>query len=207
MINKGLKGNLHGLVIYEILKRINHSNITGVLFVKSGNSIGSIYIKDKQIVYAKYKMANENESLKEIFSLKSGEYNWQENLPPIRETISYFIPEVLYRQLKEAIGSVNINLVSGLPDYNKKLMLSPEFGKFGDNLNFTANELTILDSVKKGATINYLLRSPDIIKDEALKSIYMLYLSDIIDIEENREKKERGTSESVMMDRLKGFGV
>ena len=139
--------------------------------------------------------------------LKSGEYNWQENLPPIRETINYFIPEVLYRQLKETIGSVNINLVSGLPDYNKKLILSPEFGKFGGNLNFTASELTILDSVRKGATINYLLRPPDIIKEEALKSIYMLYLSDIIDIEENREKKEKGTSESAMVDRLKGFGV
>ena len=31
MMDKGLKGNLHGLVVYEILKRINHSNTTGVL--------------------------------------------------------------------------------------------------------------------------------------------------------------------------------
>lgn len=205
MIDKGLKGNLQGLVIYEILKRINHLNITGVLFVKSGNSIGSIYIKDKQIVYAKYKMANENESLKEILSLKSGEYNWQENLPPIRETINYFIPEVLYRQLKKAIGGININLASSLPDYNRKLILSPDFSRFSSNLNFTPNELAILDLVKRGATINHLLKASLVAKDEILKSVYILYLSDIINAEgENGRKK---SEESVMVDRLKGFGV
>ena len=42
-------------------------------------------------------------------------------------------------------------------------------------------------------------------KEALLKTTYVLYLSDIIDVERELEKK--GTSESNMVDRLKGFGV
>lgn len=205
MALKGDKGTLHDHAIYELLKRINHSDSTGVVFIKSENSIGSIYIKGRRIVYAKFRMADENKSLSDIFSLKDGEYNYQENLPPIRETINYFIPEICYAYLKKDIASANTNFVNNLPDYNKKLMLSPDFAEFGSKLQFSIGEQDIINLVKKSATINVLLRTMNIDKETLLKTIYVLYLSDIIDVEMDLEKK--GTSESNMVDRLKGFGV
>ncbi|MBI5181158.1 MAG: DUF4388 domain-containing protein [Nitrospirae bacterium] len=205
MVLKGDKGALYDHAIYELLKRINHSDSTGVVFVKSENSIGSIYIKNRRIVYAKFRMADEDKSLSDIFSLKDGEYNYQDNLPPIRETINYFIPEISYAYLKKDIASAKINFVSNLPDYNKKLMLSPDFAEFGSKLQFSIDEQDIINLVKKSATINLLLRTMNIDKEALLKAMYILYLSDIIDIEREMEKK--GTSESNMVDRLKGFGV
>lgn len=205
MALKGDKGSLHDHAIYELFKRINHSDSTGVVFVKSENSIGSIYIKDGRIVYAKFRMADEDKSISDIFSLKDGEFNYQENLPPIRETIGYFIPEVSYTYLKRDIANVRINFVNSLPDYNKKLTLSPDFAEFGNKLQFSIDEQDILNLVKKGATINLLLRAINIDKEALLRAIYVLYLSDIIDVERELEKK--GTSESNMVDRLKGFGV
>ena len=106
MALKGDKGTLHDHAIYELLKRINHSDSTGVVFIKSENSIGSIYIKNRRIVYAKFRMADEDKSLSDIFSLKDGEYNYQENLPPIRETINYFIPEISYAYLKRTLQAL-----------------------------------------------------------------------------------------------------
>lgn len=205
MALKGDKGTLQDHAIYELLKRINHSDSTGVVFVKSENSIGSIYIKNRRIVYAKFRMADEDKSLSDIFSLKDGEYNYQENLPPIRETINYFIPEISYAYLKKGIASAKISFVNNLPDYNKKLMLSPDFAEFGSKLQFSIGEQDIINLVKKSATINLLLRTMNIDKETLLKTIYVLYLSDIIDVEMDLEKK--GTSESNMVDRLKGFGV
>lgn len=205
MALKGDKGTLHDHAIYELLKRINHSDSTGVVFIKSENSIGSIYIKNRRIVYAKFRMADENKSLSDIFSLKDGEYNYQENLPPIRETINYFIPEISYAYLKKDIASAKINFVNSLPDYNKKLMLSPDFAEFGSKLHLSIDEQDIINLVKKSATINLLLRTMNIDKEALLKTTYVLYLSDIIDVERELEKK--GTSESNMVDRLKGFGV
>ena len=205
MALKGDKGTLQDHAIYELLKRINHSDSTGVVFIKSENSIGSIYIKNRRIVYAKFRMADEDKSLSDIFSLKDGEYNYQENLPPIRETINYFIPEICYAYLKKDIASANINFVNSLPDYNKKLILSPDFAEFGSKLNLSTDEQDIINLVKKSATINLLLRTMNIDKETLLKTIYVLYLSDIIDVERELEKK--GTSESNMVDRLKGFGV
>ncbi|MEK6656348.1 MAG: DUF4388 domain-containing protein [Nitrospirota bacterium] len=205
MALKGDKGTLHDHAIYELLKRINHSDSTGVVFIKSENSIGSIYIKNRRIVYAKFRMADEDKSLSDIFSLKDGEYNYQENLPPIRETINYFIPEISYAYLKKDIASAKINFVNSLPDYNKKLMLSPDFAEFGSKLHLSIDEQDIINLVKKSATINLLLRTMNIDKEALLKTTYVLYLSDIIDVERELEKK--GTSESNMVDRLKGFGV
>jgi hypothetical protein len=205
MALKGDKGTLQDHAIYELLKRINHSDSTGVVFIKSENSIGSIYIKGRRIVYAKFRMADENKSLSDIFSLKDGEYNYQENLPPIRETINYFIPEISYAYLKKDIASAKINFVNSLPDYNKKLMLSPDFAEFGSKLHLSIDEQDIINLVKKSATINLLLRTMNIDKETLLKTIYVLYLSDIIDVERELEKK--GTYESNMVDRLKGFGV
>lgn len=205
MALKGDKGTLQDNAIYELLKRINHSESTGVIFVKSENSIGSIYIKNRRIVYAKFRMADEDKSLSDIFSLKDGEYNYQENLPPIRETINYFIPEICYAYLKKDIANANTNFVNSLPDYNKKLMLSPDFAEFGSKLQFSIGEQDIINLVKKSATINLLLRTMNIDKETLLKTIYVLYLSDIIDVERELEKK--GTYESNMVDRLKGFGV
>ncbi|MFZ3064289.1 MAG: DUF4388 domain-containing protein [Nitrospirota bacterium] len=205
MALKGDKGTLQDHAIYELLKRINHSDSTGVIFVKSENSIGSIYIKKRKIVYAKFRMADEDKSLSDIFSLKNGEYNYQENLPPIRETINYFIPEICYAYLKEDIASANTNFVNSLPDYNKKLILSPDFAEFGSKLHLSTDEQDIINLVKKSATINLLLRTMNIDKEAFLKTMYVLYLSDIIDVEMELEKK--GTSESNMVDRLKGFGV
>lgn len=205
MALKGDKGTLQDHAIYELLKRINHSDSTGVVFIKSENSIGSIYIKNRRIVYAKFRMADENKSLSDIFSLKDGEYNYQENLPPIRETINYFIPEISYAYLKKDIASAKINFVNSLPDYNKKLMLSPDFAEFGSKLHLSIDEQDIINLVKKSATINLLLRTMNIDKEALLKTTYVLYLSDIIDVERELEKK--GTSESNMVDRLKGFGV
>ncbi|MEK6678403.1 MAG: DUF4388 domain-containing protein [Nitrospirota bacterium] len=205
MALKGDKGTLQDHAIYELLKRINHSDSTGVVFIKSENSIGSIYIKNRRIVYAKFRMADEDKSLSDIFSLKDGEYNYQENLPPIRETINYFIPEICYAYLKKDIASANINFVNSLPDYNKKLILSPDFAEFGSKLHLSTDEQDIINLVKKSATINLLLRTMNIDKETLLKTIYVLYLSDIIDVERELEKK--GTYESNMVDRLKGFGV
>lgn len=205
MALKGDKGTLQDHAIYELLKRINHSDSTGVVFVKSENSIGSIYIKNRRIVYAKFRMADEDKSLSDIFSLKNGEYNYQENLPPIRETINYFIPEICYAYLKKDIASANTNFVNSLPDYNKKLILSPDFSEFGSKLHLSTDEQDIINLVKKSATINLLLRTMNIDKEALLKTIYVLYLSDIIDVERELEKK--GTYESNMVDRLKGFGV
>ncbi len=205
MALKGDKGTLQDHAIYELLKKINHSDSTGVVFVKSENSIGSIYIKNRRIVYAKFRMADEDKSLSDIFSLKDGEYNYQENLPPIRETINYFIPEISYAYLKKDIASAKINFVNNLPDYNKKLILSPDFAELGSKLQFSIDEQDIINLVKKSATINLLLRAMNIDKEALLKTIYVLYLSDIIDVEMDLEKK--GTSESNMVDRLKGFGV
>ena len=205
MALKGDKGTLQDHAIYELLKRINHSDSTGVVFIKSENSIGSIYIKNRRIVYAKFRMADEDKSLSDIFSLKDGEYNYQENLPPIRETINYFIPEICYAYLKKDIASANINFVNSLPDYNKKLILSPDFAEFCSKLQFSTYEQDIINLVKKSATINLLLRTMNIDKETLLKTIYVLYLSDIIDVERELEKK--GTYESNMVDRLKGFGV
>ncbi|MBI5182328.1 MAG: DUF4388 domain-containing protein [Nitrospirae bacterium] len=199
---------MHDLSIYELLKRINHFSTTGVIFIKSGNSIGSIYIKDKRVVYAKYRMANEDESLREILSLNDGEYNWQEDLPPIRETINYFIAEASYTHLKKIIPNISVEFIHRLPDYNKKLVISPDLNSFRNNLKFSSIELTILNLIKEGTTINSLLRTTDILNEELLKTVYLLYLSDIIDIEgEGVGKKEGVSSESIMMNRLKGFGV
>lgn len=208
MTLQGDKGSLHDLAIYELLKRINHFSTTGVIFVKSGNSIGSIYIKEKRVVYAKYRMANEDESLRDILSLNDGEYNWQENLPPIRETINYFIAEVSYTHLKKIIPNISVEFIHSLPDYNKKLVISPDFDNFGNNLKFSSIELTILNLIKEGTTINSLLRTTDILNEDLLRTVYLLYLSDIIAIEgEGVGKKEGVSSESIMMNRLKGFGI
>lgn len=204
MALKGDKGTLHDHAIYELLKKINHSDSTGVIFIKSENSIGSIYIKNRKIVYAKFRMADEDKSISDIFSLKDGEYNYQENLPPIRETINYFIPEVSYAYLKRNIANIKINFVNSLPDYNNKLVLSPDFAEFGSKLHFSSDEQDIINLVKKGATINLLMRTMNIDKEALLKSTYVLYLSDIIDIEKEMERKG---SESNMVNRLKGFGV
>ena len=205
MVLKGDKGTLRDHTIYELLKRINHSDSLGVVFIKSENSIGSIYIKNRRIVYAKFRMADEDKSLSDIFSLKEGEYNYQENLPPIRETINYSIPEISYAYLKKNIASSKVNFVSTLPDYNKKLMLSQDFPEFGNRLQFSIDEQDIIGLVKKGATINLLLRTMNIDKETLLKAVYILYLSDIIDSE--RELEREGASESNMVNRLKGFGV
>ena len=205
MVLKGDKGTLRDHTIYELLKRINHSDSLGVVFIKSENSIGSIYIKNRRIVYAKFRMADEDKSLSDIFSLKEGEYNYQENLPPIRETINYSIPEISYAYLKKNIASAKVNFVSTLPDYNKKLMLSHDFPEFGNRLQFSIDEQDIIGLVKKGATINLLLRTMNIDKETLLKAVYILYLSDIIDSE--RELEREGASESNMVNRLKGFGV
>lgn len=205
MVLKGDKGNLQDYAIYELLKKINHSDSTGVVFVKSENSIGSIYIKNRRIVYAKFRMADENKSLNDIFSLKDGEYNYQENLPPIRETINYFIPEVSYTYLKRNIANTKINFLSSLPDYNNKLILSLDFAEFGNKLQFSIDEQDVINLAKRGATINLLLKTMNIDKEVLLKAVYILYLSDIIDVEKESEKK--GTSESNMVNRLKGFGV
>ncbi|OGW49563.1 MAG: hypothetical protein A2Z50_00690 [Nitrospirae bacterium RBG_19FT_COMBO_42_15] len=205
MVLKGDKGTLRDHTIYELLKRINHSDSLGVVFIKSENSIGSIYIKNRRIVYAKFRMADEDKSLSDIFSLKEGEYNYQENLPPIRETINYSIPEISYAYLKKNIASSKVNFVSTLPDYNKKLMLSHDFPEFGNRLQFSIDEQDIIGLVKKGATINLLLRTMNIDKETLLKAVYILYLSDIIDSE--RELEREGASESNMVNRLKGFGV
>ena len=205
MVLKGDKGTLRDHTIYELLKRINHSDSLGVVFIKSENSIGSIYIKNRRIVYAKFRMADEDKSLSDIFSLKEGEYNYQENLPPIRETINYSIPEISYAYLKKNIESSKVNFVSALPDYNKKLMLSHDFPEFGNRLQFSIDEQDIIGLVKKGATINLLLRTMNIDKEALLKAVYILYLSDIIDSE--RELEREGASESNMVNRLKGFGV
>lgn len=208
MTLQGDKGSLHDLAIYELLKRINHFSTTGVIFVKSGNSIGSIYIKEKRVVYAKYRMANEDESLRDILSLNDGEYNWQENLPPIRETINYFIAEVSYTHLKKIIPNISVEFIHSLPDYNKKLVISPDFNNFGNNLKFSSIELTILNLIKEGTTINSLLRTTDILNEDILRTVYLLYLSDIIAIEgEGVGKKGGVSSESIMMNRLKGFGI
>lgn len=204
MALKGDKGTLHDHAIYELLKKINHSDSTGVIFIKSENSIGSIYIKNRRIVYAKFRMADEDKSISDIFSLKDGEYNYQENLPPIRETVNYSIPEVSYAYLKKNIANIKINFVNSLPDYNNKLVLSPDFAGFGSKLQFSIDEQDIINLVKKGATINLLMRTMNIDKEALLKSIYVLYLSDIIDIEKEMERKG---AESNMVNRLKGFGV
>ncbi|HOL82814.1 MAG TPA: DUF4388 domain-containing protein [Caldisericia bacterium] len=181
-----LTGNLKDFSIEDLLKFINLSKRTGVIYIKGnvekeGEKEGKIFCKDGNIIDAELGDRSGENAFYVILTMKEGTFNFSKELPKDRAVkINKQLEELLFEGAKQV--EVIDDILKKLPSLDTIFRVNPTPPSAKISLN--KDEWMILNKFRDGKTIREVKNEVNLNEIDVLRTVLSLINANLIVREE-----------------------
>ena len=183
-----LQGSLKHLQLADVIQLISVSGKTGMFHLKKEQHIGSIYLKDGNIVHAELDEIKGEEAVYELAIWNDGEFNFEPDVEPGVKTISKSNTNLLMeaaRRLDEwRVLSRKIPNLDMIPEF------VVEQGSDRGQINLNTHEWLMLSKINGKTTIRAIAKNSNLPVFDVCKVLYGLVTHGLVSLKEPEETEE-----------------
>jgi tetratricopeptide (TPR) repeat protein len=119
------------------------------------------------------------------FRYTQGTYSFKPGSDFVGRIVTYQIniPQVLYEGIKRFIDVSRIEGVLSIKEKSPSIRLGPDLGKKISSVGFGPKELRFIQNLRDKASVNDIVKTSRLDRDEVLKLLYFLYLLGLLEIQ------------------------